>query len=446
MIDTKLGAWGPPGAPLQVEYSLVAMEEIRQNVAEGFQKFSRGGIEVGGMLYGTREGGVTRILAVREIACEHLMGPSFHLSSGDKLLLREQLERDRADERLAGFVPVGWYVSHTRGEINLTPSDLDLYAEFFTEPWQACLVVKPERAGIMRAGFFGREPDGTVIAAKSYLDFNLPDRVAGGLDRPPRERTPVREHRPLPYENLPIPKALAQDDALRQPGDSHRPDLAARDAPAPDAPAPDSPRPKYDAPLFGQYDTSTPKYQPHPEQPRSRSWIWIAVVVLAFGVAAVFGLRYFGPQLNREPIALTVLEKDGQLQVQWNHSSRTVTDATSGTLEIVDGADSRNVPLSPADLAKGSFTYARKSGDVQIRLEVRDSGGASSQEASRFLGAAPEHGDASEADVLKLEHDSLQDEVTRLRTQNAMQAARIQQLERTLTILQTRLDVSAGQR
>jgi hypothetical protein len=37
--------------------------------------------------------------------------------------------------------------------------------------------------------------------------------------------------------------------------------------------------------------------------------------------------------------------------------------------------------------------------------------------------------DANEMDVLQLEHDALQDEVTRLRTQNAAQAERIQQLE-----------------
>ncbi|MEQ1948224.1 MAG: hypothetical protein ABL995_13605 [Bryobacteraceae bacterium] len=417
MTDAKIGAWQPEGSPVAVEYSMVAIEEIRQAVTEGFQKFSRGGIEVGGILYGTYENGVTRVFAVREISCEHALGPSFQLSENDKHVLLENLERDKEDERLTGFLPVGWFCSHTRGEINLTPTDIELYAEMFPEPWQVAMVLKPGRMNAIRAGFFVREADGTVFAEKSYQEFNLPDRAPAA----PRERG---ERRPLSYENLPVPRAL------QQVGNGY-------EAPA-DAPL------SYDAPAFGQYDTSVP--QPYPERRKSRQWMWVAAVVIAVAGAAPFGLRYFAPQMNREPIGLNVLERDGQLQVQWSHTSRTVLDASSGVLEFVDGSDSRKVPLSSADLAKGSFTYARKSGDVQVRLEVRDARGSSNQEASHFLGAEPARVDASEADVMQLEKASLQDEVTRLRIQNSDQAARIQQLERTLTILQTRLNITAGQR
>jgi hypothetical protein len=69
-------------------------------------------------------------------------------------------------------------------------------------------------------------------------------------------------------------------------------------------------------------------------------------------------------------------------------------------------------------------------------------------EASRFLGAAPAAppGDNNETDALKVERDALQDEVTRLRQQSGQQAARIQQLERTLLILQSRLGIAAAPR
>jgi fructose-bisphosphate aldolase class 1 len=99
------------------------------------------------------------------------------------------------------------------------------------------------------------------------------------------------------------------------------------------------------------------------------------------------------------------------------------------------------VPLTPKDIAQGSFTYVRRSGDVQVRLIVTASGGQQTEEASRFLGTPPETVDANEMDLLKVQRDALQDEVTRLRTQNGQQAARIQQLERTLVILQTRLGI-----
>jgi len=167
-------------------------------------------------------------------------------------------------------------------------------------------------------------------------------------------------------------------------------------------------------------------------------------VVAAALVAAVAGLKYLGPQLNTEPLSLGMIEQNGQLQIQWNHASRSILNAASGTLNIVDGPDKRDIPMNRSELAHGSFTYARQTGDVQVRLTVTSAGGQPIVEASRFLGAAPAQGDTNEADVLKVERDALQDEVTRLRQQSGQQAARIQQLERTLVILQSRLGIAAA--
>src|SRR3984957_1870108 len=162
MSETKFGSWNVAESPIEIEYSLVLIEEIRHEVAEGFQRLSRGGIEVGGVLYGTRDGRTVRALAIRPIVCEHARGPAFVLSDKDKAALKEQLDQDRQDRRLEGWVPVGWYISHTRSEIALVDSDLEIYSTFFPAPWQVTLVIRPGRAGRMRAGFFVREADGTV--------------------------------------------------------------------------------------------------------------------------------------------------------------------------------------------------------------------------------------------------------------------------------------------
>jgi hypothetical protein len=161
-------------------------------------------------------------------------------------------------------------------------------------------------------------------------------------------------------------------------------------------------------------------------------------------VLAVLGLRFLGPQLHVEPLSLSVIERDGQLQINWNHASQSIAGATAGTLEIVDGGEKRSIPLNRTELAQGSLTYMRRSGDVEVRLAVNTSGGGRMEEASRFLGTPPEGVDASEMDAMKVERDALQDEVTRLRAQSGQQAARIQQLERTLVILQSRLGITAG--
>src|SRR5437867_794236 len=107
MSEGKFGSWTVDQSPVSIEYSLVVIEEIRQEVSQGFQKLSRGGIEVGGLLYGTREGRVIRILAIRPIECEHARGPGLLLSDNDRQVLGEQLERNQKDPYLEGFICVG---------------------------------------------------------------------------------------------------------------------------------------------------------------------------------------------------------------------------------------------------------------------------------------------------------------------------------------------------
>jgi len=65
MSDLTFGTWSVAASPFTIEYSVVVVEEIRREVAEGFQKLSRGGIEVGGLLYGVHEGQTVRIMAIR---------------------------------------------------------------------------------------------------------------------------------------------------------------------------------------------------------------------------------------------------------------------------------------------------------------------------------------------------------------------------------------------
>src|SRR5690348_6059050 len=108
MSDVRFGSWSVAESPVAIEYSLVLIEEIRHEVSEGFQKLSRGGMEVGGVLYGTRDGRNVSALAVRPIACEHARGPAFLLSDTDRKALRRQMEEDESDPRLEGLICVGW--------------------------------------------------------------------------------------------------------------------------------------------------------------------------------------------------------------------------------------------------------------------------------------------------------------------------------------------------
>jgi hypothetical protein len=139
-----------------------------------------------------------------------------------------------------------------------------------------------------------------------------------------------------------------------------------------------------------------------------------------------------------ESLALSVLERDGQLDIEWNRAAEPVAKAVRGTLEIADGTQARTIPLATTDLAQGKFAYKRATGDVQVRMSVEASSGSKVQEASRFLGPPPSKGNADELKALEQKRDELDAEVTRLKQANDQQAQRIQQLERTLKILQTR--------
>jgi len=176
-----------------------------------------------------------------------------------------------------------------------------------------------------------------------------------------------------------------------------------------------------------------------------RKWMWLAVWFAVVVVGAILGLRLWMQSSTAEPISLAVIEREGQLQIEWNRTAKPIVDAAQASLEIVDGADSKTIKLTPQQLASGHFTYARKSGDIEVRMTVENSSGTRTQEASRFLGRAPAAPASSqELSALQRRRDELENEVARLRRANDDQAAKIRQLEQTLKILEARLRIDTG--
>ncbi len=162
---------GPGG--LKLEYSNAALDEIRIRAAEGYQRMRHGGVEVGGVLYGSRRDGVLRISAVRPIECEYSNGPRFMLSKKDEAALAELLVTADHDPALAGLEPAGYYHSHTREGISMSPADVQLFDRFFPKPWQVALVVRPANLAPTRAGFFFRDARGGMRTESSGEEFQL---------------------------------------------------------------------------------------------------------------------------------------------------------------------------------------------------------------------------------------------------------------------------------
>jgi proteasome lid subunit RPN8/RPN11 len=167
------GRWeGGAGSPV-IEYSNTVLDEIRIRAAEGYQRMRHGGVEVGGVLFGSREDGILRIAAVRPIACGYSNGPRFILSPADEAALAELLLAAADDPALAGLEPLGYYHSHTREEIHMSEANLRLFDRFFPEAWQIALVVRPANLAPTRAGFFFRGPNGVMHSDSGCLEFQL---------------------------------------------------------------------------------------------------------------------------------------------------------------------------------------------------------------------------------------------------------------------------------
>jgi proteasome lid subunit RPN8/RPN11 len=345
--DTRV--WEVEGHPIRIEYSAAALEAVRAAAVDGFCRFPRGGIEVGGVLFGTAAGDRVRIAATRPVACEYATGPSYVLSEKDELTLARVVESAGADPSLAGMHPVGWYHSHTRSRVFLSEQDLAIHNRYFPDAWQVALVVKPEPFGTCRAGFFFREGEGEVHREAPYEEFAIPI-----LGAKARAAAPVAEAAPEPQTAMVVLQA----------------------EPLPEAIAP-----------------------PYRQPPRRRWWTW-ALLLLAFCLFALAGglaARAYWRAQWPGSLSLRVLDVGGQLQIAWDGNSRPVRESQSGQLEILDGSERVLLAFDHEKLRRGSVTYTRRSENVEIRLRVRRPGGPPTQEFAHFLGPPVERPAAAPA-------------------------------------------------
>ncbi len=342
------GFWTCEGHPIVVEYASGVLQEIRRLAVDGYNAFGHGGLEIGGVLYGTREGDAVRVLGFAPVACEHAHGPGFALSSNDEAELRALLD----EGAYRPLVPVGWYCSHTRSGIALSERDVRVYDSFFPEPWHIALVVKPTRWGPAQAGFFFRERTGVLRTQSSYSEFEI---------APLKEELPAAElqiSEPAAEVQIcePLPEQTEEAGAPEPPASPGEEILGAQPVPA----------------------------LVHTRRRRRRAWLWLAAsLLLATGIVLALGSRRAPARLG-----LHTYELAGQLRIEWDRNAVPVRHASAGVLEIDDGGARTRIPLDAAQLQASSITYARRSGDVLVRMRVepRQRGAAEVQELARFLG------------------------------------------------------------
>jgi proteasome lid subunit RPN8/RPN11 len=432
--ESEVATWKAPQCPFTIEYSLRALDDIRLAVMDAFYSLPRGGAEIGGILLGQR---LKRRLAIEDyvaLDCEHAFGPSFTLSPRDQDRLAELLAS--AEHNPDGLKPVGWYHSHTRSEIFLSEADQDLHRRYFPEPWQVALVLRPHTFNPTRGGFFFRETDGSIHGTASYQEFTLaplPVRPVPAGVAPATESAPSGGFRRAPDPQGPV-ITVAAEQASKGPPVEPAVEASERQ------PA-DLPLPSFLAP------------------PAERKPLWLVVTVLAITLclaAAVAGYEtqslwlprltaaiWPAPQLN---IGLNAIDRDGQLQIQWDGDSPAVRQARNATLEIDDGSVPCEIQLDAQHLKAGTFTYGRQSERVDIKLAMHLPGGQQAHGAASFLGKLPERKPPPEDPEIRKQRDALAQEAAKLKSDLAAEMARTRKLAESLDEVKNTLQEQQRQR
>jgi hypothetical protein len=315
-----------PAAP-PIECHPEVLETVRAAAVDGLMRLGRGGIEIGGLLFGRNTDGAIQILAVRPLECEHRFGPSFVLSENDETLLSRIVEPQNRDAETSELEPIGWYMSHGRRGYSLAESDVRMCDRYFAKPGSVTLIVMPEKLGPSRAGFFIRDANGalhTDVPSSEILLQPLPPTVPApdtlrALQRSVAVIDEVPDHREV---------ALNRLQTYLQGQEKHR---------------------------------------------RVSTWnLWATFALL---LVCVIGGFYLWMKLHgteaQAAIPLRVIGSGAQIRIEWDAKLDSVQKANAGLLEMreSDGTSVRvNVP--PDALRAGSAIYTRKSDKVEIRLRL----------------------------------------------------------------------------
>ncbi|HTC91512.1 MAG TPA: hypothetical protein VK686_24575 [Bryobacteraceae bacterium] len=459
------------------------MDEIRAFACDESLQLSRGGDDVGGILFGTRRDDLIRILTWRPIACDRTQGEGLRLSYNDRMNLAVQLEMARQNSDLKDLRPLGWFVSHLQGEVALSESDLETYNGFFPESWQVALVIRPQEKGRARAGFFVREAEGKVQSDSSHQCFDLEPLQLGSTvpepaqreqvpimtPAPPAPPAPIAPQPPAPIQMAPLPEAVVPVKVVRPVQSAAPPPLA---EPVPAAPPPKPPPPPIQRveqakpippppvippqPAIAPRAAESPSFQMDEDLPARERWLWAIPILLALGIAA-FVLYQRRPPTS---IALRASNEAQTAQLAWDANSRVVRDSDHGEIEINDGGKTSHVALTSEQLHAGKLSYVPLSGDITFAITIYPTaGGEPLHDSTRFIAAAP-HAPTEPPQLLPASppapspaapppdtgHDALQRQVEQLKIELANERAHASELQNLVRILENRVRVQPEQR
>lgn len=168
--------WSVEGADVRVELEREAAVKLRAAVK------AAGPDEIGGFLLGTAQDGVTRIIGFQLVEIEHRRGEAYDLTPLDRLRFSRRCA-PWLNKRPKEIRAVGFFRTHVRPGLFLDEHDFRTVQEFFADPSQVVMLVRPEPQGSAVAGFFFWE-GGDMERRKSFRPFPLDDAIYEATERP----------------------------------------------------------------------------------------------------------------------------------------------------------------------------------------------------------------------------------------------------------------------
>jgi hypothetical protein len=327
---------------------------LRSSVLESFASRLHGGAEVYGVLSGTHIADEVRVEEFRAVAFQSAMAGTIPLSPEERSAFAGAVARSEHRDERQGLGPVGWFRSHPHSELALTNRDLEIANTFFPAAHQVVMILRPSDTLPTLVRFFYRGSDAPLETGSAYTEFALPLT----LETPPVTGFPTQETRAA----SPIETRAASPIETRAASPISNRVEAAHESSPPAA----APRDNVEF-YFGEQES-------HPGRLRL---LWLLVLA---AVVALLTVVYWLPR-PPETLALRVFDAAGQLRIMWEP----VQKSEAGSLEIDDGGVRLSVELQPEQLRSGSFTYVRRTGNVNVRLVVLRRGGPLADEA-RYRG------------------------------------------------------------
>lgn len=307
--------WRSDDGTVEFEAPEALLESIRTETSLATNGLSLGGVEVGGLLLGKCAGERITVRDWRPIQCEHSKGPTFQLSQNDLGTLSAQIDGLLAGHQTAGNILIGWFISHTRGDMGLRDEERRLHARTMPAHTRLLLVLKPSQFGDVEVSFHRMNGDES-IAVPGVLNID-----------------------PKPGLHWEANETGGSDDAPAQPR-SAKPVFAAFGL----------------AVLLG-----------------ACGWLgWDLWQRLGPIVMSEAPPPATNPPAEKpiDLLSLRVQKGAGNYVITWDAESAAIASANRVSLTIYDSGEERTRVLSAAELKAGRFGYPRDPASIAARLSV----------------------------------------------------------------------------